>query len=71
MNRKIKVRKNTEKKAEKFVEDFFSNHKLKNKMNPKEIKNQINQKNFLKNRLLHPKGWSLIGDFSDVQNVFR
>ena len=30
-----------------------------------------NQKNFLKNRPLHPEGWSLIGDFSDVQNVFR
>ena len=25
------------------------------------------QKNFLKNRLLHPEGWSLIGDFSDSE----
>src|SRR3989344_2378193 len=27
----------------------------------------INQKNFLKNRPLHPEGWSLIGDFSDSE----
>ncbi|MDP2925039.1 MAG: L-threonylcarbamoyladenylate synthase [Nanoarchaeota archaeon] len=29
------------------------------------------KKNFLKNRLLHPEGWSLIGDFSLTGKFFR
>ena len=33
--------------------------------------NFVYRENFLKNRLLHPERWSLIGDLSDVQDALR